>query len=87
MGEGGDGLRRHDHRAGGSAEMALARRCEQSNRHNPLRRYLVQFIAGLEEEVAAEKTLEDLGVTRNLAKYAAAVAVEKLSRLNRTGQH
>jgi hypothetical protein len=72
---------------GASAEMALARRCEQSNRHNPLRRYLVQFIAGLEEEVAAEKTLEDLGVTRNLAKYAAAVAVEKLSRLNRTGQH
>lgn len=77
----------NDHRAGASAGVALARRCEHSNRHNPLGRYLVEFIAELEEDVAVlEKTMEELGIARNLAKYAAAAAAEKLGRLKLNGQ-
>jgi hypothetical protein len=77
----------NDHRAGASGGLALARRCEQSNRDNSLGRYLTGFIAELEDEVdVLEKAMGDLDVTRNVAKYAAAAAAEKVGRLKLNGQ-
>jgi hypothetical protein len=77
----------NDHRAGAAGGIALARRSEQANRDTPLGAYLLEFIDELEEEISVlDKTIENLGVAKNLAKYAAAKAAVTVGRLKLNGQ-
>lgn len=77
----------HDHLAGATAGVELARRARASNRGTKVGEALEGITAEIEADRATlERVMEQLEVKRNSAKVAGAWAAEKLGRLKLNGR-
>jgi hypothetical protein len=77
----------HDHLAGATGGVELARRARASNRDGSLGEALEGICAEIEADRATlERVMEQLEVKRNTAKVAGAWAAEKLGRLKLNGR-
>lgn len=77
----------NDHRAGASVGVAIARRCQASNRGNHYGEALKEIAEEIEADLETlEAVMDALDVRRNLAKVVAAWSGEKLGRLKLNGR-
>lgn len=77
----------NDQLAGATGGVALARRCLGNNRGTRFEEFLADFLERVEEDRRAlERLIDRLGLSRNLGKVLAGLAVERASRLKLNGQ-